>query len=406
MAELYAYTESERMFAEAQDLFPGGTPQHRRALIPGGSPIYMDRGRGSHIWDVDGNEYIDYTLSLGPIVLGYAHPRVNRAVAEAMKKGATFTLNHPIQNQLARRLIEVIPSAEMVWYARTGSGVTSSALRIARAHTGREKVIRCGYHGWHDWCVPGGAGVPKSIADEIIGWDGQETDGLQAIFNEHPDQIACLIVAPEAIHDLSAERLRDVQRVVAGAGAIWILDEIKTGFRMALGGVQEHFGVTPDLTTVSKAMANGWPIGAVVGRREIMLTADKVWLPSTFNEETLGMAAALATIDELAERDGIAHFFHIGTRLIDGLTKLCLAIGVEAHGEAQPLPPMPFLRFDYEDDAVRDKARGIFFREVIGRGVLFHPGHVWFLTLSHTDEDVDRSLEVAEIAFKQVKKNL
>jgi glutamate-1-semialdehyde 2,1-aminomutase len=406
MADLYTYAESERLFAEAQSLFPGGTPQHRRALIPGGSPIFMRRGQGSHIWDVDGNEYIDYALSLGPIVLGYAYPRVNQAVAEAMKEGATFTLNHPVQNELARRLIECIPSAEMVWYARTGSGATTSALRIARAHTGREKIIRCGYHGWHDWCVPGGAGVPKSISEEVLAWDGNEIEGLQAIFAEHPGEIACLIVAPEAIRDLSAERLRDVQRVVGEAGAIWILDEVKTGFRMALGGVQEVFEVTPDLTTVSKAMANGWPIAAVVGRREIMLTADRVWLPSTFNEETLSMVASLATINELADRDGIAHFYHIGTRLIEELTQLARDIGVEAHGAAQPLPPMPFLRFDYEDEAVRDKARDIFFREVIGRGVLFHPGHTWFLTLSHSDEDLDRSLEVAEIAFKRVKADL
>jgi glutamate-1-semialdehyde 2,1-aminomutase len=153
-------------------------------------------------------------------------------------------------------------------------------------------------------------------------------------------------------------------------------------------------------------MANGWPIAAVVGRKEIMLTADKVWLPSTFNEETLSMAAALATIDEIAERDGIAHFYHVGTRLIEGLSNLAREIGVEAHGEARPLPPMPFLRFDYEDESVRDKAKEIFFREVIGRGVLFHPGHVWFLTLSHSDEDVDRSLEVAEIAFRRVKDSL
>jgi glutamate-1-semialdehyde 2,1-aminomutase len=406
MAELYTYSESERLFAEAQDFFPGGTPQHRRALIPGGSPIYMDHGRGSHIWDVDGNEYIDYALSLGPIVLGYAYPRVNRAVAAAMEKGATFTLNHPIQNQLARRLVEIIPSADMVWYARTGSGATTSALRIARAHTGREKIIRSGYHGWHDWCVPGGAGVPKSISQEVLAWDGREIEGLQSLFAENPGEIACLIVAPESIRELSAERLHDIQRVVADAGAIWILDEIKTGFRMALGGVQEHFGVIPDLTTVSKAMANGWPIAAVVGRKEYMLTADKVWLPSTFNEETLSMVAALATIDELDERDGIAHFYHIGTRLIESLSNLAREIGVEAHGEAQPLPPMPFLKFDYEDEAVRDKAKEIFFREVIGRGVLFHPGHTWFLTLSHSDEDIDRSLEVAEIAFKRVKDNL
>lgn len=403
MANLYDFKKSNEMFEYAKQIIPGGVQASRRPFVPGLSPVYMVRGKGARCWDVDGNEFIDYTLSLGPVILGYAYPRVNEAVAEALKSGVVFTNNHPVQNELAEKLRKLVPSAEMSTFFKSGSDATSAAVRIARTYAGREKVARCGYHGWHDWCCPDVKGVPKVLKDYVFGFDGNKPETLEAIFKGHPNEIACVIIAPETVNPTKMkESLLAVQKLAHDNGAVFILDEVKTGFRIALGGLQEYVGVTPDMTTVSKAMANGFPLSAVLGKKEIMEASNQTHISATFNGEFLSLVAAVTTIQELEDRQGIKHIWRMGERLLSGLNDAIKDASVSAEAIQEPYPPMPVVRFRDEDDRIRNAHETLWFRQAIGRGILVS-GHVWFISLSHGEAEIDKTIEVLGESFKAIK---
>jgi glutamate-1-semialdehyde-2,1-aminomutase len=402
------FARSEELFAEAQKIIPGGvtSARHPSKFVPGAYPIFMNRGRGCHVWDVDGNEYIDWVMSFGPVVLGHCHPRVEKAVRRCLDDGFCFTMVHPSQNELAFELAATIPCAEMVKFFMSGSDATSAAIRIARIATGRDKIVRWGYHGWHDWCYGGAGsdrasvGVPNGIKQDILTFTYNDLDSLSRLFAENPGGIAGIIMQP---FESSKEPprpgfLEGVVRMAHDNGAVVIFDEIRSGFRVSLGGAQEYFKVIPDLACVSKAMANGYPISAVVGRRAVMEAAGKTRFSATFFVNAFPMVAAIETIRELKERDGVAHMWRIGTRLMDGLSAVGAELGVPL--EMAGLPPIPILRFTDPDEVRRETVRKAFFSETTRRGVLLHPGHCWFLSLAHTDAEVDRTLEVARDSLK------
>ncbi len=392
------YKRSYSMLEEAKNLIPGGVQASRRPLLEGRSPVYIQRARGCRCWDVDGNEYIDYSLSLGPIILGYAHPQVDEAAIRQLREGIVFTFNHPLQNRLAEKLTEHIPSAERATFFKTGSEATSAAVRVARAHSGRERVARCGYHGWHDWCNVGAKGVPAALAGQTLGFDANRPETLEDVLSTQPGEFAAVIVAPETVSPAKSETFQRLIEIAHKHGAVFILDEVKTGFRMGLGGIQARLGITPDLTTLSKAMANGYPLGALVGKREVMRAAEEVHLSATFNGEAVSMAASLATLEVLEQPGNLEHIWRMGERLIAGLNALAGKHGAEAVAFGEPLPPMPVMRFKGEGEAV-DNLRREFYAEVIARGVLLHPSHVWFVCLAHGEPEIEQTLEVADAAF-------
>ncbi|TET09832.1 aminotransferase class III-fold pyridoxal phosphate-dependent enzyme [Candidatus Aerophobetes bacterium] len=420
--KLYSFEKSEQMLELAKQVFPGGVQASRFQLIYGSSPVYITKGKGSHCWDVDGNEFIDFILSFGPIILGYAYPKVNQAVKRQLEEGVLLTFNPPLQNQLLKKLIEIIPCAEMATLHKTGSEATSASIRIARAFTGKNKVAMCGYHGWHDWCVRGGGtttvpwerppiektsqvpGVPPSIKQDIYEYDANDLTSLERILVENKDEIAAVIIAPEEIV-LSPlkQTLQEIKQMTHQHEVVLIFDEIKTGFRISLGGVQEYLGVIPDLTTVSKGMANGFPIAAVVGKKEIMEAFTKTAISGTFNPETIAIIAALTTIEELETFQGPQHFWSLGEKLITGLNNLAENMKIEAEATGWPLAPMPFLRFKYEDLKLREAIRRDFFTRVIRKGILLHPAHNWFISLSHTEKDVEHTLTTCEEALTVAK---
>lgn len=319
------YSRSEQLFKEAKKIIPGGvtSARHPSKFVPGKYPIFMDRGKGSHVWDVDGNEYIDWIVSFGPMILGHANPQVDKAVRENMKQGFCFTMCHPVQNELARELIQTIPCAEMVKFLTGGSDATSAAIRITRVYTGCDKVIRWGYHGWHDWCYGGAGtdrqavGVPEGIKKDILTFTYNDLNSLEKVLKENKGEVASVIMQPYEVKEgLPKEGfLEGVKQLTHNYGAVLIYDEIRTGFRMALGGAQEYFGVIPDLTAVSKAMANGYPISAVVGKREIMQAAAKTRFSATFFVNSFPMLAALTTIRELKKRNGIQCMWALGKKI-------------------------------------------------------------------------------------------
>jgi glutamate-1-semialdehyde-2,1-aminomutase len=405
------FTLSVDLYEEAKSIIPGGVTnaRHPTKFYEGYYPIFMNRGKKCHVWDVDGNEYIDWILSFGPIILGHAHPRVEKAVRKTLKKGFCFTMVHPVQNRLAKELIRIIPCAEMVKFLVGGSDVTSAAIRIARIHTGRDKIIRWGYHGWHDWCYGGAgtdrkfSGVPDGVIRDILTFRYNDLDSLEEVFKKNSGEVAAVIMQP---YEATMEQpkngfLEGIKKIAHDNGAVLIFDEIRTGFRMALGGAQEHFGVTPDMAVVSKAIANGYPISAVVGKRAVMERAADTRLSSTFLVNSFPMFAALVTLHELEEKGGIDYMWSLGKRLMTGLEEIVNEEGVDA--EVKGAPPIPYLSFTGKNDKQREALKKGFYIEAAQRGVLFHPNHCWFLSMGHTSGDVEKTLEVSRDSLKKAK---
>jgi len=268
----------------------------------GASPLFLERGQGAYVWDYDGNKYVDYVLGLMPIILGYCDPDVDEAIRNQLNNGIIFSLPSDLEVQLSEKLIELIPCAEMVRFGKNGSDATSAAIRLARAHTGRDRIAVCGYHGWHDWYIGTtvrNLGVPKSVQDLSSKFIFNDLDSLESLLKTKPTSFAAVILEPTGVCEPEDGFLEGVRELCDQYGVVLVFDEIVSGFRVDMGGAQKKYGVIPDLATFGKAMANGMPISAIVGKREIMKLMDDIFFSGTFGGETLSLAAALATITKL-----------------------------------------------------------------------------------------------------------
>ncbi len=401
------YRTSTAWLERARAVIPGAHHLSGRPLLPGeGCPSYMTRGHGARCWDVDGHEYLDYIGAFGPFLLGYAHPEVDAAACAQVQRGSLLSLNHPLHVEFAERLVARFPSAEMAVFFKTGSEATTASLRIARAATGRRAVVRCGYHGWHDWCLPLERFVPEGLAQQILELDVSSPSTLDNVLRDAPTPVAAVIVAPEMILPSRPSVFHELSAIAHAHGAVFILDEVKTALRIKPGSFQEHIGIRPDLTTLSKALGNGWPIAAVVGKREVMQAAAGLHLSATYHGETAGIAAALATLDFVDAHPVAERVWSLGERLIDGLNESAVRHGISAVAFGEPLPPMPFLKFTARDAALNDRLKTRFYREVLARGVLLHPRHLWFVSYAHTPDDIERTLAVADAAFEATHSEL
>lgn len=360
-------------------------------FVRGVTPAFLASGSGCHVTDVDGNVFIDYPMSLGPIILGHAYPRTMKAVTDQLALGTTFTLPHSLEVEVAERIVDVVPCAEMVRFGKNGSDATTAAIRLSRAVTGRDVVLDCGYHGWHDWHVvhtPRNAGIPSAVGDFVDTFAFNDIASLRQALARHDGRVACVILEV-GVDDPAPGFLEAVKEETHRAGAVLVFDEIVTGFRFAVGGAQERFGVTPDLACLGKAMANGLPLSAVVGRRDLMESFDRVFFSGTFGGEALSLAAARATIDEIAEGGVIEHIWRQGERLRAGLSALIESNGLDIELLGQPPRSALTFRRDGED---APELRGLFLQETVRRGVLF--GGPILTTYSHEDEDIERTLDI------------
>jgi len=401
------YRASRELLERARKVIPGAHHLSGRPLMPAeDSPLYMVRGLGARSWDADGHEYIDYIGAYGPFLLGYAHPAIERAAYAQLSRGSLLSLNHPLHVEFAERLVSRFAGAEMAMFFKTGSEATTAALRIARAATGRRTIVRCGYHGWHDWCLPRERFVPAGLEAQVLELDASAPQSLDSLLRGAASPVAAVIIAPEMILPTRPEVFRDLLATTHAHGAVFILDEVKTALRIKPGSFQEHVGIRPDLTTLSKALGNGWPIAAVVGRREIMQAGAGLHLSATYHGETAGMAAALAMLEFVEQHPVADHVWSLGERLIAGLNASARRHGISARAFGEPLPPMPFLKFEGADPAERERVMTRFYREVLARGVLLHPRHLWFISYAHTSEDVERTLEIADAAFESSRVEL
>lgn len=384
--------------------------------------LTLTHGSGSHVWSISGKEYIDFMCSWGTNILGYSHPAVNKAVTDQLEKGVLFSQKNPLRDKLLEKLIKIYPSAQQGLIMKTGSEGTTAAIRIARACTGKDKIIRCGYHGWHDWCNFGRGtthpddrpaygyeidlpGIPNSIRNltkEFI--DPNKVEILENYLKMYNNEIAGIIIDPTEVTPPIKETLQAIQSLTEQYGIIFILDEIKTCFRLSLGGAQEYYNLTPDITILSKAISNGLPIAIVLGKEEIM-KKNYAYIGGTYEDETLAIAASLATINTIEKEGGIKHVWKMGNRLIEGLERAITDIGIEEEVEAHPWnePPMPFIKFKGSN---RSHLRSIFFREIFNQGLLMYHDHMNFINLSHTQSDIDRTIDKCKICLKKVKNKL
>lgn len=398
---------SEDLWKKAIELIPRGTQTLSKGpdqFVDGIAPKYLERGEGCHVWDVDGNEYIDYPMALGPIILGYNYPAVVDAVCNQVRKGTTFTLMNPLEVQLAELLAEIIPCAEMMRFGKNGADATMAAVRIARAYTGREHIAFCGYHGCHDWYAVTTSlnkGIPEFNAKLIHSFEYNRPETLEWVFAEYPYQIATVIMEQPGIEPLD-NFLQKIIDITHKYGALFILDEICTGFRYALGGAQEYYGIIPDLACFGKGMANGFPISAIVGKKEFMKELNDIFFSMTFAGETISIAAAIATIKEIREKGVIDYIWKQGEKLREGLQKIKEETGVNM--EIPGNPPRSVLVFrDAQGNESLDM-KSLFLQETVKRGILF--GGPVYISFSHTDEDISRTLEASYEALKILKKAL
>ncbi len=279
-------------FKEARDLIPGGMPGIRRPynFVEGEYPIFFETGRGGRVTDIDGNEYIDYLCAYGPIIIGYREKEIDDAVCRQIKgKGFCFSLSQVYQNRLAEKMRELIPCAEMSMFVKTGSDATTAAVRLARSYTGRSKVLRCGYHGWHDWCVEVKGGVPEKLYEDVFEFKYNDLDKVGELLKKYRGQTAAIIITPfghplaQKLEEPQPGFLEGIRHLADEYNTVLIFVEVRTGFRMSEGGAQKYYGIIPDLAVFGKAMANGYSIAAVTGKTDIMKEGESnVFVSSTF----------------------------------------------------------------------------------------------------------------------------
>lgn len=402
-ASTRSLVRSGEIATRALDVIPSGTQTFSKGptqFVQGVAPFALVRGQGSRVWDADGNEYIDYPMALGAIILGHNYPAVSDAVARQLRDGTTYSLPHPLETEVAELLVEDIPCAEMVRFAKNGSDATAGAVRAARAYTRRELIACCGYHGWQDWFIGTTSrhlGVPRTVRDLTIPFAYNDLPALERIFAEHPGQVAAVVMEPVGVTPPADGFLQAVRDLTSREGALLVFDEIITGYRLAPGGAQEYFGILPDLACFGKAMANGFPLSAVVGPKEIMRMFDEIFFSFTFGGDTLALAAARATIMEFRTRPVIAHLWETGQRLQDGYNVLAGEFGVAAHTSCIGYPPRTVVTFVDAEGRESLVLKSLLQQECLKRGVLFSGGHN--ICFSHTEADVDRTLRVYRTAL-------
>jgi glutamate-1-semialdehyde 2,1-aminomutase len=356
----------------------------------GVAPKYIQKGKGSHVWDVDGNEYIDFNSAIGPISLGYAYPAVDAAIEKQLKDGITFSLMHPLEVELSELIQEIIPNAGAVKISKTGADVCSAAVRVARAFTKREKIFCCGYHGWHDWYIgitSRNAGIPEAIQNMTYTFEYNDIESIKSALD---GSVAALILEPFIFEAPKPGFLKELAEVCKANGTLLIFDEMWTGFRIALGGAQEYFDVKPDLAVYSKACANGMPIALLTGRSDVMeLFNSEVFSYTTFGGEALSLAACIATINELRDKNVPQYLDEKGGLMKDGYNAIAIETGMDIYTRCIGYNCRSMVTFTPEAGNGLE-VKTLMQQEMIKRGVLWAGFHN--MCFSHSDEDIAYTL--------------
>jgi len=422
MSKNHSVARSLEIYERAGKLIPGRTQLISRRssqFAHGTSPIYAQAAKGARFVDVDENEYIDWVNAVGAIILGHADEAVDSAVKAQIDRGSLYTVNSALEVELAELLNEVIPSAEMVRYTKSGGEANAVAARIARGVTGRDLILFAGYHGWHDWYQSANylvdpesgefpfagiepIGVPKALAGTAIPFIWGDLESLEALLQAHKGSVAAIMMEPLRSETPPPGYLEGVKTLARAYDVILIFDEISCGWRLRIGGAQEYTGVTPDMTVLAKAMSNGYPMGAVVGARAVMEPASRMFISSSYWSDNLGLAASFTTIRELQRRHSARKFEDIGEALRSALNAALSDAGLA--GACTGLFWNPTITLDLPDESLRGKVNTLFIQEMARRGI--HCNMSFKATLAHTAADIRETARAATEALDMVKSGL
>ena len=405
-----SYKKSQDLLERAEKSIPLGTQtfSKSRTQFPFGiSPYFIERGKGSHVWDVDGYEYLDFINGLGAIMLGHCDPDVTAAVQEQLLKGTIFSLADPIEMLVAEKIIEMVPCAEKVRFGKNGSDATAGCIRLARAYTGKEHVLTCGYHGWQDWYIgstPRNRGVPKSTQELTHTFEFNNLESLKTKLEELDGEVAGVILEPMNTTFPNDGFLEGVKELAHEHRALLIFDEVVTGFRHANGGAQEYFGVVPDLVALGKGLSNGYPLSAIAGPAEIMDLLEEVYFSFTAGGETLSLAAALASLTKLQTEDVINKMSIKGTRLQKAVGKLISDSGLDQVLSVSGHPVWSFLLIKDHEYFDASTIKTFFMQEMMDNGILCLGSHL--LTYAHSNEDIDLMIRSYDSFIGKLKEGL
>lgn len=390
------FHESEAQLERAQRVIPLGSQTFSKSKTQypiGVSPLFLQRGDGCRVWDLDNNEYIDFVSSLASVTLGYRDREVDDAVRKQLDEGVILSLPHPLETEVAELIVEMVPCAEMVRFGKNGSDATAGAIRIARAYTGREHVAVCGYHGWQDWYIGSTArnlGVPKATRDLTHPFMYNDLASLERVLDEHSGQVAAIILEPMNVEWPAPGFLEGVRELADRHGAVLIFDETITGFRYGNGGAQDLFGVTPDLASFGKGLANGYPVSAVAGRRDLMMLMEEVFFSFTFGGEMLSLAAAKAVLQRLRREPVLEGIANQGERLCRGLRALLEAEGLTDVFGVKGHPTWNFLTIADLPSTSAFETKTLLMQELHERGFLTVGSHN--LNAAHGEAEIDALL--------------
>lgn len=397
------FRKSEALLERALQVIPLGTQTFSKSHTQyphGVSPYFIQKAEGCRVWDVDGNCFVDFVNSLCAVTLGYNDPDVTAAVQAQLAEGVLFSLPHPVEVEVAEAIRDMVPCADMVRFGKNGSDVTAGAIRVARGFTGRDHVAVCGYHGWQDWYIGSTArnlGVPHAVSELTHSFTYNDLESLAKLFAEFPDQIAAVILEPMNVTEPASGFLKGVEEMARKNGALLVFDETITGFRYSKGGAQELFGITPDLATFGKGLANGYALSAIAGRGDVMKLFDQVFFSFTMGGETLSLAAAKATLAKLQREPVIETLNRRGVRLKEGIRTL-----IERHGVGDFLstaghPTWSFLMFKDACACSLWQIKTLWMQELMARGFLSLGTHN--LSYAHGDAEIDGLLAAYDEIF-------
>jgi glutamate-1-semialdehyde 2,1-aminomutase len=414
--------QSMDLYARALELIPGATQLISRRptrFALGVSPVYAERAKGARFWDVDGNEYIDWVSGIGAVILGYADPVVDEAVIEQIRLGTMYSINHELEIEVAEALTSLLPGAEMVRYAKGGGDACAIAVRIARGVTGRDKVLFCGYHGWHDWYLaanltaganlnshlfPGiePLGVPTGLAGTSHPFPYGDLQALRQQLEAHRGEVAAVMMEPLRSAEPPPGYLAAVAELTREHGAALIFDEVSSGFRFGPAAAQGYVGVVPDMSVFAKSMSNGYPMGAVVGKREWMEPSARMFISSTYWSDTIGLRATLTTLQELRNRHVSEQLWAFGGRLQQQLNEV--AERLEAPVHCQGLAIHPHLHFQVEDPLLHRKVVTLYIQEMAKRGC--HGYASFYLNAAQGEPELQQTVGAAEETFALITSGL
>ena len=402
--------KSQKLLKNAKGLIPGLSQTFSKApysYVEGVYPSYLKKGKGSHVFDIDDNEYVDYVLGLGPVILGYCYEAVDNAIKKQLENGISFSIPHYLEVELSEKLQNIIPGTEMVRFAKTGSDAVTACVRAARAYTKKDHILYAGHGGvWHDWftaITSRNEGIPKFNNDLIHKFKYNDMDNAKESFEKFNGKISAIVMEPMWLDLPNENYLHDLKELAHKNNSLLIFDEVLTGFRLANGGGQELFGIEADLVAFGKAIGNGAPLAAITGKEEYMKKFNDIFYSTTYGGETLSLAAGIAVIDEFTKKDIVQHCWNIGEKIKKSFNQIAkdLSLKVEWKG----LPVRGAIIFSDTKNYSKNYIHSVFLQECIKQGIMFGPGES-LICYSHNEQDVKNTVSVMEKALQKIQNGI